>query len=299
MDLSLLIFVFLCFSSDSHSCHRCPSLSSLSLLYFLLVTPLSFLSSLSHASCFALTPSLYSYLSLVHPFWLSHLPFLCHSCSVLDVIMVCCGRALDSPCTLALLVGFQFAFVLYFSLGGFRGLVSVLVHSTEPEIDYSRPHDVYTNLTSLLLHHPGPSGPEQQLRDCTLPSPLLGRYKSTLKWLRHWSIIGCVHSLSLIAVFSVLNTLWWVQLTQKIRFYHHLFTLYLSKLVTFFLLWITKKGILKNVLNILNFMSSGIKVLDDASYFHFMEIPFYSCVWKKIKLLQQYNIRWQIFILRC
>ncbi|KAK2885680.1 hypothetical protein QQF64_020898 [Cirrhinus molitorella] len=88
--------------------------------------------------------------------------------------MVCCGRALDSPCTLALLVGFQFAFVLYFSLGGFRGLVSVLVHSTEPEIDYSRPHDVYTNLTSLLLHHPGPSGPEQQgLRDCILPSPLL------------------------------------------------------------------------------------------------------------------------------
>ncbi|XP_016320607.1 beta-1,4-galactosyltransferase 3-like isoform X1 [Sinocyclocheilus anshuiensis] len=87
--------------------------------------------------------------------------------------MVCCGRALDSPCTLALLVGFQFAFVLYFSLGGFRGLVSVLVHSTEPEIDYSRPHDVYTNLTSLLLHHPGPSVPEQQLRDCILPSPLL------------------------------------------------------------------------------------------------------------------------------
>ncbi|XDV45866.1 hypothetical protein PO909_013884 [Leuciscus waleckii] len=92
-------------------------------------------------------------------------------------MMVCCGRALDSPCTLALLVGFQFAFVLYFSLGGFRGLVSVLVHSTEPEIDYSRPHDVYTNLTSLLLHHPGPSGPEQQLRDCTLPSPLLEEIK--------------------------------------------------------------------------------------------------------------------------
>ncbi|XP_026116226.1 beta-1,4-galactosyltransferase 3-like [Carassius auratus] len=87
--------------------------------------------------------------------------------------MVCCGRVLDSPCTLALLVGFQFAFVLYFSLGGFRGLVSVLVHSSEPEIDYSRPHDVYTNLTSLLLHHPGPGGPEEQLGDCVLPSPLL------------------------------------------------------------------------------------------------------------------------------
>ncbi|TRY90643.1 hypothetical protein DNTS_003704 [Danionella cerebrum] len=90
--------------------------------------------------------------------------------------MMCFGRALDSPCTLALLVGFQFAFVLYFSLGGFRGLVSVLVHSTEPEIDYSRPHDVYTNLTSLLLHqHPGAGilTTEEQLRDCTLPSPLL------------------------------------------------------------------------------------------------------------------------------
>lgn len=163
---------------------------------------LPFHSSLSHASCFALTPSLFSYLSLVHSFWFFRPPILYHSCSVSDVIMVCCGRALDSPCTLALLVGFQFAFVLYFSLGGFRGLVSVLVHSTEPEIDYSRPHDVYTNLTSLLLHHPGPSGPEQQLRDCTLPSPMLGRYKSTLKWLRHWSIIGFAHSF-----ISVPNTL--------------------------------------------------------------------------------------------
>ncbi|XP_051516113.1 beta-1,4-galactosyltransferase 3-like isoform X2 [Myxocyprinus asiaticus] len=87
--------------------------------------------------------------------------------------MLRCGRALDPPCTLGLLMGFQFAFVLYFSLGGFRSLVSVLVHSTEPEFDYSRPHDVYTNLSSLLLHHPGPSEPEQQLRDCALPSPLL------------------------------------------------------------------------------------------------------------------------------
>ncbi|MCI4387394.1 hypothetical protein PGIGA_G00073770 [Pangasianodon gigas] len=88
--------------------------------------------------------------------------------------MLCCGRALDSPCTLALLVGFQFAFVLYFSLGGFRGLVSVLVHSSEPEFDYSRPHDVYTNLSQLsALLPPHPSGAEQQLRGCLLPSPLL------------------------------------------------------------------------------------------------------------------------------
>ncbi|XP_063064046.1 beta-1,4-galactosyltransferase 3 [Engraulis encrasicolus] len=98
-------------------------------------------------------------------------------------MMLCCGRALDSPCTLAMLVGFQFAFVLYFSLGGFRGLVSVLVHSADNEIDYSRPHDVYTNLShlgALVPHQMGPLvptgaevGPAAQLKDCPVPSPLL------------------------------------------------------------------------------------------------------------------------------
>ena len=96
-------------------------------------------------------------------------------------IMAYCGRSLDSPCTLALLVGFQFAFVLYFSLGGFRGLVSVLVHTTEPEFDYSRPHDVYTNLSHLGVPPPpprnsgtGPPATGPPLRDCQIPSPLLG-----------------------------------------------------------------------------------------------------------------------------
>uniref|UniRef100_A0A8C2X7V7 Beta-1,4-galactosyltransferase n=1 Tax=Cyclopterus lumpus TaxID=8103 RepID=A0A8C2X7V7_CYCLU len=95
--------------------------------------------------------------------------------------MACYGRSLDSPCTLALLVGFQFAFVLYFSLGGFRGLVSVLVHTTGPEFDYSRPHDVYTNLSHLGVPPPPPrnsgTGPPPTgppLRDCQIPSPLLG-----------------------------------------------------------------------------------------------------------------------------
>uniref|UniRef100_A0A4W5L775 Beta-1,4-galactosyltransferase n=1 Tax=Hucho hucho TaxID=62062 RepID=A0A4W5L775_9TELE len=92
--------------------------------------------------------------------------------------MACCGRSLDSPCTLALLVGFQFAFVVYFSLGGFRGLVSVLVHSEHPEFDYSRPHDVYTNLSHLGAPPAphigtGPPGTGAQLKDCKVPSPLL------------------------------------------------------------------------------------------------------------------------------
>lgn len=93
--------------------------------------------------------------------------------------MLCWGRVLDSPCTLAMLIGFQFAFVLYFSLGGFRGLVSVLVHSTEPEFDYSRPHDVYTNLSHLgamMPHQTGPvvpTGQAPQLKQCQVPSPLL------------------------------------------------------------------------------------------------------------------------------
>lgn len=109
-------------------------------------------------------------------------PFLSvprYSIFVLAFVMLCCGKALDSPCTLALLVGFQFAFVLYFSLGGFRGLVSVLVHSSEPEFDYTRPHDVYTNLTQLSVLQPPPSAPsgaEPKIKDCPIPSPLLGKF---------------------------------------------------------------------------------------------------------------------------
>ncbi|CAB1336023.1 unnamed protein product, partial [Coregonus sp. 'balchen'] len=44
-----------------------------------------------------------------------------------------------------------FAFVVYFSLGGFRGLVSVLVHSEQPEFDYSRPHDEIRERNPLVL----------------------------------------------------------------------------------------------------------------------------------------------------
>lgn len=65
-------------------------------------------------------------------------------------------RVLERPCTLAMLIGFQFAFMMYFSFGGLRSLASIFGRSQEPTFDYSRTHDVYTNLTRIqATHHPG------------------------------------------------------------------------------------------------------------------------------------------------
>ncbi|KAM5126513.1 LOW QUALITY PROTEIN: beta-1,4-galactosyltransferase 3-like [Mantella aurantiaca] len=55
-------------------------------------------------------------------------------------------RILERPCTLAMLIGFQFAFMMYFSFGGLRSL-AIFGRTPEPSFDYSRTHDVYTNLT--------------------------------------------------------------------------------------------------------------------------------------------------------
>ncbi|XP_015233873.1 PREDICTED: beta-1,4-galactosyltransferase 3-like isoform X2 [Cyprinodon variegatus] len=146
--------IFPCYLFSPRSSHTIPSTLCIQLLFipFPSVSPLPFPS----------TSSTWNYF-----------------CKVFS-IMACFGRSLDSPCTLALLIGFQFAFVLYFSLGGFRGLVSVLVHTTEPEFDYSRPHDVYTNLSHLGVPPPpprnsgaGPPASGQPLRDCPIISPLL------------------------------------------------------------------------------------------------------------------------------
>ncbi|XP_075186316.1 beta-1,4-galactosyltransferase 3 isoform X2 [Anomaloglossus baeobatrachus] len=64
-------------------------------------------------------------------------------------------RVLERPCTLAMLIGFQFAFMVYFSFGGLRSLASIFGRSSEPTFDYTRTHDVYTNLTRLQsTHHP-------------------------------------------------------------------------------------------------------------------------------------------------
>ncbi|XP_039574159.1 beta-1,4-galactosyltransferase 3 isoform X3 [Passer montanus] len=58
-------------------------------------------------------------------------------------------RLLERPCSLALMVGCQFAFVAYFSLGGFRNLTALFARSAGPAVDYSRPHDVYANLSRV------------------------------------------------------------------------------------------------------------------------------------------------------
>ncbi|XP_075700849.1 beta-1,4-galactosyltransferase 3 [Rhinoderma darwinii] len=58
-------------------------------------------------------------------------------------------RVLERPCTLAMLIGFQFAFMVYFSFGGLRSLASIFGRSSEPSFDYTRTHDIYTNLTRL------------------------------------------------------------------------------------------------------------------------------------------------------
>ncbi|XP_060113117.1 beta-1,4-galactosyltransferase 3 [Heteronotia binoei] len=81
-------------------------------------------------------------------------------------------RLLDRPCTLALLICFQFAFMAYFSFGGFRNLASIFGHDSNPSFDYSRTHDVYTNL-SLLPQHPRHGNPTGSLPYCPERSPYL------------------------------------------------------------------------------------------------------------------------------
>ncbi|KAJ7307388.1 hypothetical protein JRQ81_009403 [Phrynocephalus forsythii] len=80
-------------------------------------------------------------------------------------------RLLDRPCTLALLIGFQFAFMAYFSFGGFRNLASLFGHEAAPSFDYSRTHDVYTNLTFMPQQQHGSTG--KSLPYCPERSPYL------------------------------------------------------------------------------------------------------------------------------
>ncbi|XP_053560459.1 beta-1,4-galactosyltransferase 3 [Bombina bombina] len=82
-------------------------------------------------------------------------------------------RVLDRPCTLAMLIGFQFAFMAYFSFGGLWNLTSMFGRISEPTFDYSRTHDVYTNL-SFLQMQPLPRLQEGELPPrCPERSPYL------------------------------------------------------------------------------------------------------------------------------
>ncbi|NWI95094.1 B4GT3 galactosyltransferase, partial [Pitta sordida] len=83
-------------------------------------------------------------------------------------------RLLERPCSLALLVGCQFAFVAYFSLGGFRNLTALLGRPSGPAVDYSRTRDVYENLSRLLPPRNGPPDPRRELPFCPERSPFLG-----------------------------------------------------------------------------------------------------------------------------
>ncbi|KAK2518246.1 B4galt3 [Columba guinea] len=82
-------------------------------------------------------------------------------------------RLLERPRSLALLVGCQFAFVAYFSLGGFRNLTALFGRAAGPVFDYSRTHDVYANLSRLLPARPGPPDPARPLPFCPERSPFL------------------------------------------------------------------------------------------------------------------------------
>ncbi|XP_069734501.1 beta-1,4-galactosyltransferase 3 [Phaenicophaeus curvirostris] len=81
-------------------------------------------------------------------------------------------RLLERPRSLALLVACQFAFVAYFSLGGFRTLSALFARAAAPAVDYSRTHDVYANLSRLLPRRPQ-HDPERPLPLCPERSPLL------------------------------------------------------------------------------------------------------------------------------
>ncbi|XP_063295049.1 beta-1,4-galactosyltransferase 3 isoform X1 [Pelobates fuscus] len=82
-------------------------------------------------------------------------------------------RALERPCTLAMLIGFQFAFMVYFSFGGLRNLASIFGRSTEPSFDYLHTHDVYTNLTLLQGLQLSAAQPGELTPRCPERSPYL------------------------------------------------------------------------------------------------------------------------------
>lgn len=101
-------------------------------------------------------------------------------------------RVLERPCTLAMLIGFQLAFMMYFSFGGLRSLASIFGRSQEPTFDYSRTHDVYTNLSRIQATHRPGTMEGGMLPWCPEKSPYLGTFSPTCFALRRLQILGCV-----------------------------------------------------------------------------------------------------------
>lgn len=77
----------------------------------------------------------------------------------------------ENPCFLLFLFVFQAVFILILYRGGpsnvFRGFLD-----SRPILDYSKTHDVYTNL-SLFTQAPN----EEAVPYCSVQSPIFGRYK--------------------------------------------------------------------------------------------------------------------------
>lgn len=80
----------------------------------------------------------------------------------------------ENPWFLLFLLAFQTIFILIVYQGNLAGVFRGL--SGSPQVpDFSKPHDVYTNL-SLLARHPT----EDALPYCSARSPLLGTYRLLL-----------------------------------------------------------------------------------------------------------------------
>uniref|UniRef100_UPI00398F41C9 beta-1,4-galactosyltransferase 3-like n=1 Tax=Pristiophorus japonicus TaxID=55135 RepID=UPI00398F41C9 len=77
--------------------------------------------------------------------------------------------SLHRQCTFILLVASQLVFLAYYSFGGFQSVVSLFSWGTDPVWDYSKTHDVYTNLSLIQRSITGGKG----LPDCPEKSPYL------------------------------------------------------------------------------------------------------------------------------
>lgn len=80
----------------------------------------------------------------------------------------------DSPCFLLFLLVFQAVFILILYRGGPSNVLRGFLDSPQV-LDYSKTHDVYTNL-SLFTR----ARNEEAMPYCSAQSPIFGRYEQTV-----------------------------------------------------------------------------------------------------------------------